>query len=238
MLDHVFISPPWSKRDGEPYLIARIIDLLPPLPPVDAASSSHHFVPGHTPGSPNEARVRVAYYLRPRDISNRYVADYHLVVATMHADVVPVSYIRGSCTVKHKDQVEDLEYYRKHEDAFYFVQVSSAPPLATPAAPYSLSTYQLYDRYLHRYFEVVPTEKIKNAPGESILLQGATRPYSLPASENVVAYLLDHFEFIICESGMSIELCDSQKGCLICSRWAARSVSSSRQVSLMLTAVS
>lgn len=166
--------------------------------------------------------MRVAYYLRPRDISNRYVADYHLLVATMHADVVPVSYIRGTCTVKHKDQIEDLEYYRKHEDAFYFVQVSCSERCRPAATADSRPIHQLYDRYLHRHFEVVPTEKIKNAPGTSSSSREITRADSRTGLEIVVQHLLDNFEFIICESGMSVELCDTQRGCLICSRWAAR----------------
>ena len=68
-------------------------------------------------------RVRLAYYLRPRDISNRYIADHRLVVATMHTDVIPAEYVRGSCTVRHRDSIHDIDAYKRERDAFYFHQV-------------------------------------------------------------------------------------------------------------------
>ena len=77
-------------------------------------------------GSVTGPRARVAFYLRPRDISNRYIADLRLVVATMNADVVPLSYIRGLCTVKHRDEIENLERYKREKDCFYFHSVSSS----------------------------------------------------------------------------------------------------------------
>ncbi|KAI5475580.1 PHD finger and BAH domain protein (Snt2) [Pseudohyphozyma bogoriensis] len=173
--DHVFVSPPWSTRDGEPYLIARIIAILPSTSPSSHASTSKH--PSSLP------RLRVAYYLRPRDITNRYVADYRLVVATMHTDVVPAEFVRGVCTVKHKESVKDMDAYRKGKDRFYWTQ--------------------LYDRYLRRYFDAIPTDKIQNAPPE------------------VVAHLVANFDHILCEVGMGPELCDAQRGCTTCHKWAA-----------------
>ncbi|ORY92456.1 hypothetical protein BCR35DRAFT_297872 [Leucosporidium creatinivorum] len=169
--DHVFVSAPWSHREGEPYLVARILELLPP----STASTSTSAASVH--------RVRVAYYLRPRDISNRYIADFRLVVATMHSDVIPSSYVRGPCIVKHKEHIKDMDAFKKTEDAFYWSQ--------------------LYDRYLHRYFDAVPVGKVRNAPVD------------------VVRYLLKSFEFILCETGIAAELCDAQRGCCVCHKWAA-----------------
>ncbi|GAA5966106.1 hypothetical protein JCM3765_002607 [Sporobolomyces pararoseus] len=247
--DHVFVSPRWPDRDGEPYLIARVLEVLQPanqpssrrpsppppapLPPAptptapapvaqsiptslaslslpmtlsteDAHSDTSSVrAPSPDPSTSstannnkntasnqqrtaNEAtdlRVRVAYYFRTRDITNRYVADHRLIVATMHSDIVPASYIRGLCKVMHKEHVEDLESWKRQTDTFYWCQ--------------------LYDRYLHRYFDALPTVKVRNAPQE------------------VLDYLLSHFEFVLCEVGTGNQLCDAQRGCHSCSKWAA-----------------
>lgn len=68
-------------------------------------------------------RVRVAYFLRPRDISNRYVADFRTLTATMHSDTVPVSFLRGYCTVRHRDEIEFIETYKREPECFYWHQV-------------------------------------------------------------------------------------------------------------------
>ncbi|GAA5923198.1 hypothetical protein JCM1841_005926 [Sporobolomyces salmonicolor] len=180
--DHVFVSPPWDDRDGEPYLIARVLEILQPSKPATDAASSSSATSSAYP-STSELRVRVAYYFRTRDITNRYVADHRLIVATMHADTVPASYIRGTCMVKHREHIEELDAYKRQKDTFYW--------------------HQLYDRYLHRYFDGVPTYKIRNAPAE------------------VIKHLVGNFEFVLCEVGTAVELCDESRGCFTCSKWAA-----------------
>lgn len=177
----MFVSPPWQDRDGEPYLIARVLEVLqpvnppplvpsrpvaippPPSPPRDAVapasiptslaslslpttlstedahsetssirvpspepstSSVATHNPSRTANEQTDLRVRVAYYFRTRDITNRYVADHRLIVATMHADTVPASYIRGVCRVLHKEHVDDLESWKRQTDTFYWCQVS------------------------------------------------------------------------------------------------------------------
>ncbi|KPV75349.1 uncharacterized protein RHOBADRAFT_14417, partial [Rhodotorula graminis WP1] len=178
--DHVYVSAPWDDREGEPYIVARVVEILQPQP-AKAPSSTATTT---TTAAPDTLRVRVAYYFRTRDITNRYVADHRLIVATMHADTVPASYIRGLCTVKHRDHIEELETFKRQDDSFYW--------------------HQLYDRYLHRYFDAVPTYKVSNAPPE------------------VVRHLNDNFEFVLCEVGTAAELCDAQRGCCVCRKWAAK----------------
>lgn len=47
-----------------------------------------------------------------------------VVIATMHSDICPLSYIRGKCQVLHRERVyEDLELYKKTPNNFYFHQV-------------------------------------------------------------------------------------------------------------------
>ncbi|GAA6058119.1 hypothetical protein JCM3770_005947 [Rhodotorula araucariae] len=196
--DHVYVSAPWDDREGEPYIVARVLEILQPQPPKPSAASSDPAnadkattesaspapVSNTGSGASTDLRVRVAYYFRTRDITNRYVADHRLVVATMFADTVPASYIRGFCTVKHREHIEELEVYKRQDDSFYW--------------------HQLYDRYLHRYFDAVPTYKVQNAPPE------------------VVRHLNDNFEFVLCEVGSAAELCDAQRGCCVCRKWAAK----------------
>ncbi|SGZ28370.1 BQ5605_C027g10323 [Microbotryum silenes-dioicae] len=187
--DHALVSAPWLDREGEPYLVARILEVLPPVvssgssTPTTQGSSSKR--PASTKVSNTVPRVRVNYYLRSRDITSRYVADFRLVVATMHADVIPIAYIRHVCTVQHKEHIADMRAFKALPDAFYWSQV--------------------YDRYLHRYFDAVPVNKVQNAPPD------------------VVKHLTTHFEFILCEPSMTNELCDAQRGCSKCSEWAASS---------------
>lgn len=48
------------------------------------------------------------------------------LLCTMHSDVVPVHFVRGTCTVIHRDNIpnQDEESYRKQPDCFYFNQVT------------------------------------------------------------------------------------------------------------------
>lgn len=117
-LDSVFISAPWGSREGEPYMIGRIMEFLPSTS-IPASNNPQDYSEGSTTGP----RARVAYYLRPRDISNRYISDFRLIVATMNADIVPISYIRGICTVKHRDEIKNLDDYKREKDSFYFHSV-------------------------------------------------------------------------------------------------------------------
>ena len=90
---------------------------------------------------------------------------------------------------------------------------------------------QLYDRYLHRYFDAVPTCKVQNAPGAPLLtarcecfnhgtdverVAGGTG-----FTADVLKHLQDGFEFVLCEVGTGSELCDAQRGCSVCCKWAA-----------------
>lgn len=95
----------------------------------------------------------------------RYIADYRLVVATMHSDVIPAAYVRGFCVVKHKEHIKNMHNFKEQEDAFYWTQVSRA---VVESKSELIHLAQLYDRYLHRYFDAVPVNKIRNAPGPKL----------------------------------------------------------------------
>lgn len=174
-------------------------------------------------GSVTGPRARVAFYLRPRDISNRYIADLRLVVATMNADVVPVSYIRGLCTVKHRDEIDNLERYKREKDCFYFHSVSNLK---------ALQWYSETDESVCSCMIGICTVTLTPYPPirSRMLLVRYFQPQLAHAvlmplcdiTANIVAHLTNNFEYIICEPSMSLELCDAQRGCLVCHKWAAR----------------
>ena len=113
-LDHVYCSPSWSIRDGTPYSVARIMEFLPP----EGAPSSHKGK-GKEPASVY-TRVRLAWYYRPSDVSDRPVADSRLLLAAIYSEICEVAQLRAKCYVVHRDKITDLAGWKKRPDRFYF----------------------------------------------------------------------------------------------------------------------
>ncbi len=152
-----------------------------PAPPTAASTT--------TSNSPGRLMVRANLYLRSRDLPNRSAVDNRLLTATLNADVFPLDNIRGLCDVRHRDLIGDgnapsLAQWKKQPDHFYF--------------------HSLFDRYIHRLYDVIPTDKLRNAP---------------PA---VVATLKKRYSFIVAEPGMQSDLCDVWRGCSACNKWVSR----------------
>ncbi|GAC75620.1 PHD finger protein BR140/LIN-49 [Moesziomyces antarcticus T-34] len=178
--DHIYLSPAWAPGAGEPYMIARVMEF------VTAASSRSGAAA--LASSSGTLQVRANVFLRMRDISLRSTNDPRLLVATMHSDVFSLENVRGICEVRHRDLIgagtaPDVSQWKKKEDHFYY--------------------YQLYDRYIHRFYDVVPTEKVQNAPPE------------------VLTTLRMRYSFVVAEAGMINDLTDALRGCAVCHRWAS-----------------
>ncbi|KAG0242763.1 putative PHD type zinc finger protein with BAH domain-containing protein [Mortierella sp. GBA43] len=133
------------------------------------------------PGKP--LQVRIGWFYRPKDVMARKNHDPRLLVATMHSDMNPLSSIRGLCTVTHQAYIKDLEAYRKLPDHFYYSQ--------------------LFDRYIHRFYDVLPVESVRNLPSD------------------VAEELARRYQYIIVEAGTASEFTDAHRVCLICKRWCA-----------------
>ncbi|KAH9944958.1 uncharacterized protein BXZ73DRAFT_95950 [Epithele typhae] len=135
--DHVYCSPSWGVRDGTPYSIARIMEFLPALgtPTVDPKT-----------GRRNEpiTRVRLAWYYRPGDVSDRAVADSRLLLAAIYSEVCELAQLRERCFVHHRDRISDLAGWKKRPDRFYFTR--------------------LFDPWLRKEFEVIPATTVRNVP--------------------------------------------------------------------------
>ncbi|TKY88229.1 hypothetical protein EX895_002939 [Sporisorium graminicola] len=178
--DHIYLSPAWAPGAGEPYMIARVMEF------VTAASSRSGAAA--LASSSGTLQVRANVFLRMRDISLRSTNDPRLLVATMHSDVFSLENVRGICEVRHRDLIgngtaPDVTQWKKKEDHFYY--------------------HQLYDRYIHRFYDVIPTEKVQNAPPE------------------VLTTLRTRYSFVVAEAGMINDLTDALRGCAVCHRWAS-----------------
>ena len=164
---------------GEPYYLARVMEFMHPKNnaslPVDA--------------------LRVNWYYRPRDIG-RKTQDTRCIFATMHSDITPLTALRGTCTVKHKAEIEQLDLYRRDKDSFWFEK--------------------LYDRYIQKNYEVIPTIQIVNVP------------------ERVKRVLHERWRFVLVEQGRGKDLTAAAKQCKRCSGFCARYVLSHCLLSLFL----
>lgn len=137
------------------------------------------------PTGPVEA-VRVNWFYRPRDI-HRKSFDSRLVFATMHSDECPLTSLRGRCTVKHLSEVENLDDFKKCQDCFWFDK--------------------MYDRYMMRYYDVVPTSDVRNVP------------------EYAKKALDERWKYVCVElGGRKKELTSDVKLCIKCHSYAAKYV--------------
>ncbi|EPQ56118.1 hypothetical protein GLOTRDRAFT_115511 [Gloeophyllum trabeum ATCC 11539] len=132
--DHVYCSPAWSARDGTPYSVARIMEFLPPEGTLKGKAQSNE----------NYARVRLAWYYRPSDVSDRPVADCRLLLAAIYSEVCDISQLRSKCFVIHRNKISDLAGWKKRPDRFYFTR--------------------LFDPYIKKEFEVILSTDVRNLP--------------------------------------------------------------------------
>ena len=127
--------------------------------------------------------LRVNWYYRPRDIQ-RKATDSRVVFASMHSDTSALSSLRGKCYIKHRTEVT-VDECRKLQDTFWFDK--------------------MYDRYIHRYYEVVPTNNIINVP------------------PNVKKVLDERWKYVLVEIGRSNLLTDPSKQCQRCGLYCSNS---------------
>ncbi|GLB41633.1 putative PHD-zinc-finger like domain containing protein [Lyophyllum shimeji] len=132
--DHVYCSPSWSVRDGTPYSIARIMEFLPPEDVPKGPEADNYLY----------TRVRLAWYYRPGDVSDRSVADSRLLLAAIFSEVCDINQLRAKCHVVHRDKISDLAGWKKRPDRFYF--------------------NRLFDPYVKKEFEIIPSTDVRNLP--------------------------------------------------------------------------
>ncbi|KAL1663438.1 hypothetical protein GGF50DRAFT_116024 [Schizophyllum commune] len=165
--DHIYCSPSWSQRDGTPYSIARIVAFLgPENAPSGNGDEIYHYT-----------RVRLAWYYRPIDVSDRPSGDSRLLLATIFSEVLPINTLRGKCYVLHRDKIPDLSSYKKRPDRFYFCR--------------------LFDPYIKKEFEVIQSSDVHNLP-DNIRETLCSRYEYVVAEKEVIPDLTDDIR--ICET--------------------------------------
>ncbi|AEO66043.1 uncharacterized protein THITE_2113820 [Thermothielavioides terrestris NRRL 8126] len=126
--------------------------------------------------------LRINWYYRPKDIG-RKVQDTRLVFATMHSDISPLTSLRGKCQIRHKADIENLADYKRTPDCFWYEK--------------------LYDRYIQKNYEVIPTKQVINVP------------------EHVKKVLDERWKYVLTEQGRGKELTSAVKTCKRCTMYCA-----------------
>ncbi|KFA61451.1 hypothetical protein S40285_03431, partial [Stachybotrys chlorohalonatus IBT 40285] len=126
--------------------------------------------------------VRINWYYRPKDIG-RKAPDTRMVFATMHSDISPLTALRGKCQIRHRVDIEKMDDYRRAPDSFWFEK--------------------LYDRYIQKNYDVVPTMAIVNVP------------------RSVKKVLDERWKYVLIEQGRSKDLTSAVKLCKRCSAYCA-----------------
>lgn len=129
--------------------------------------------------------VRINWFYRPKDIGRKNT-DTRLLFATMHSDVSPLTALRGKCQILHRVEIDNLEAYRRKPDNFWYEK--------------------LYDRYIQKNYDLIPTSTIVNVP------------------ERVKKVLDERWKFVLVEQGRGKELTSAVKLCKRCSGYCARYV--------------
>ncbi|EIN03844.1 hypothetical protein PUNSTDRAFT_77480 [Punctularia strigosozonata HHB-11173 SS5] len=144
------------------------------LPPADAD-------PTISKSSDSFTRVRLAWYYRPGDVSERTVADNRVLLAAIYSEVCDITQLRSKCHVIHRDKISDLAGWKKRPDRFYFTR--------------------LFDPYIKKEFEVIPSTAVKNVPPE------------------VREPLISRYEYVVAEKEVVSDLIDDIRLCETCRQW-------------------
>ncbi|KAI8676924.1 hypothetical protein NCS56_00581400 [Fusarium sp. Ph1] len=126
--------------------------------------------------------IRINWYYRPKDIG-RKAPDTRYVFATMHSDISPLTALRGKCQIRHKAEIPSLDAYRKTPDSFWYDK--------------------LYDRYIQKNYDLIPTRSIVNVPA------------------NVKKVLDERWKYVLVEQGRGKELTSAVKLCRRCTGYCA-----------------
>lgn len=181
--EHCYIV---SEPPGEPYYIGRIMDFVinEENPPMTNGTADTHWssINPRQKYPASQFLFQVNWFYRPKDIS-KHVADSRLLYATMHSDVCPLQSMRGKCVVTHRTDIIDMDDYRVKPNHFYFAQ--------------------FYDRYILRFYEIVPTHTITNVP------------------KQVYDVLTQRFQYAIMEINRKQEFCEDPKECVTCANWSS-----------------
>lgn len=154
--------------------------------------------------------IRINWFYRPKDIA-RPSSDTRVLFATMHSDIIPLNTLRGKCTVKHKAEIYKAAVSKAtphkaelDEKEIRKIEIASFDEYRTNPDCFWWDT--MYDRYIQKVFDAVPTWEIQNVP------------------ERVKKVLDERWKFILVEPGRKKELTKEVKKCKRCNNNALRYV--------------
>lgn len=150
------------------------------------------------------ARVRVAWYYRPSDVSDRPINDSRLLLCATYSEVIPITQLKGKCYVKHKDKIADMIAWRKRPDSFYY--------------------NRLFAPFLKREFEVILVSEVHNRQCYTLLSKKKEliilTLHIVP--RHIKDVLASRYDMIVTEKECVAELTDSLRLCDTCGEWCPR----------------
>lgn len=160
---------------GEPYYVGRVMEFVPIADPSKPDSDN-----------PNDLyQVRLNWLYRPADL-HKTAKNSRELLLTMHADLCPLASLRGRCNVKHRAEIgtpAELQTYMQTPNNFWFDR--------------------LWDRYIERFFDVVPCGSLESLP--------------LQVRET----LRTRYQYVVLEPAKTKELTNGiSKQCKTCSEWS------------------
>jgi hypothetical protein len=143
-------------------------------------------------------RVRLAWYYRPSDVSDRPASDPRLLLAAIYSEVCDINQLRAKCHVVHRERISDLSGWKKRPDRFYF--------------------NRLFDPYIKKEFEVIPSQDIRNRECffVTFLLLQLTR---IAVPDNIRNVLVSRYEYVVAEKDVIPDLTDNIRLCETCNEW-------------------
>ena len=157
---------------------------------------------GKGKGKETYTRVRLAWYYRPSDVSDRPVADSRLLLAAIYSEVCDINQLRSKCFVIHRDKITDLAGWKKRPDRFYF--------------------NRLFDPYIKKEFEVIQATDVRNRTyhPKSRVFNSASSICAVP--DHIRQVLLSRYEYVVAEKDVVPDLTDALRLCATCSQWCAK----------------
>ncbi|KAI9223165.1 hypothetical protein BC828DRAFT_335549, partial [Blastocladiella britannica] len=131
---------------------------------------------------PDPTQVVIQWFYRPQDILKTRARGHpsRQLLATMYSDTNPRRAIVDKCVVRHVSEIADLVDYCSQPNHFYFEH--------------------LYERFIKRLYDVVPSSKVTNRPPK-------------------VLEKLRQFPYVLIEEGKEGELTKPYLECKICDQW-------------------
>jgi hypothetical protein len=146
------------------------------------------------------SRVRLAWYYRPSDVSDRPVTDSRLLLAAIYSEVCDINQLRAKCHVVHRDKISDLSGWKKRPDRFYF--------------------NRLFDPYSKKEFEIIQATDVRNRTHfHQILLPPVNFD---PVPDNIRDTLTSRYEYVVAEKEVIPDLTDILRLCEGCQIWCPR----------------